>query len=308
MKLKDYHYDAGDILARSEELSNEFYAGAPGSKVSWARWGPLSKAIAVALKPRPPAVLVLSMPRSGSSWVGRILGGADDALYLREPLSQGDPAIRQRILFDPRDQPELERICRRLADRAFQGIPDFKDVVLYDPKQWSLAQRRHRRVVIKEVNPKACPWYLERYRPRVVFLVRHPAAVAWSAQKHHWIGSTPEAWEDWGRAQGECLYETWKILKDYPASETVAFESLCDDPVGGFRRLYDFAGLTWTDSVEELLSADSGVSPRKIDEWQGVADPKAVEALRRGYFRSASPWNRSEDDWRPRFSRYARIA
>jgi hypothetical protein len=297
MTLQAHGYNLTEALLRSEELSNEFYAGAPGSKVSWARWGVLSKMIAAALRTRPPAVLVLSLPRSGSSWVGRILGGANDALYLREPLSQGDPAITQRILFDPREHPDLEPICRRLADKAFLGLPDFKDVVLYDPEQWSLAQRRRRRVVIKEVNLKACSWYLECYQPRVIFLVRHPAAVAWSAQKHHWIGSTVEAWEDWGRAQGECLCETGKLLEDYPAAEMVAFESLCSDPLGGFRKLFDLAGLSWNDSVESLLAADSRVSLRKIDEWRSAADPKAVQALQRGFFRTGSPWYRSDDDW-----------
>ena len=44
--------------------------------------------IAAAAPVRQPPVLLTSLPRSGSSWIGRILGSADEALYLREPLTQ----------------------------------------------------------------------------------------------------------------------------------------------------------------------------------------------------------------------------
>jgi hypothetical protein len=54
----------------------------------WAPWGPVSRLIARSAPPLCPATLVISLPRSGSSWVGKTLGLSDTALYLREPITQ----------------------------------------------------------------------------------------------------------------------------------------------------------------------------------------------------------------------------
>jgi hypothetical protein len=286
-----------EASGRADDLSNRLYLGRPGSNVGWARWGIWSRLIASALRTRRPAVLILTLPRCGSSWVGSILGRADDALYLREPVTQSDPAITRRITFDPSEHPELEPTFRRLADMAFLGLPAFKDVVIYDPEQWSLADRLRRRVVIKEVNARACQWFLNRYQPRVVFLVRHPAAVAWSSQKQGWLGPTPADWEKRGGEHAESLALAWEALKPYRDCEVASYESLCSDPLAGFRKLYDFAGLRWTGSTAAMISEDSQGSRTRIEAWRGAAAPEAVQALRRGYQRFALPWYQSDEEW-----------
>ena len=53
----------------------------------WAGEGKLSLQIARLLRPQMPSVLILSFPRSGSSWVGKTLGRASNALYMREPIN-----------------------------------------------------------------------------------------------------------------------------------------------------------------------------------------------------------------------------
>jgi hypothetical protein len=55
---------------------------------SWAKYGFVSHIIGSIIKPMQPSILVLSLPRSGSSWVGETLGVADDAMYLREPMNK----------------------------------------------------------------------------------------------------------------------------------------------------------------------------------------------------------------------------
>ena len=55
------------------------------SPVRWGRFPGLTGMLARALSPAEPPVLVVSLPRSGSSWVGEVLGAAPDAMYLREP-------------------------------------------------------------------------------------------------------------------------------------------------------------------------------------------------------------------------------
>src|SRR5437016_2265272 len=58
------------------------------SPVGWAQFGAASRLLGRAWPPAGPAVVVLSLPRSGSSWVGQTLGLAPEAAYLREPLDQ----------------------------------------------------------------------------------------------------------------------------------------------------------------------------------------------------------------------------
>ena len=58
------------------------------SPVWWANFGPFSRYLADRIKPLSPPVVILSIPRSGSSWVGEILGISPTSLYLREPVTQ----------------------------------------------------------------------------------------------------------------------------------------------------------------------------------------------------------------------------
>ena len=166
------------------------------SPVSWARRGRVSALLARLLRTQGPPVLVLSLGRSGSTWLGATLGRAANALHLHEPLTQPLLAAGQdqqtNFEVDPARPPALYARC---AQAAFAGLPAFPlrpgtrptQIVRY-PEQWALAQRSRRRLVIKEINPFACGWLLQAYRPRLIYLVRHPAAVALS---NHRLGFLP---------------------------------------------------------------------------------------------------------------------
>jgi len=78
------------------------------SPILWARWGFISKLLALMLRPRQPSTLVLSLPRSGSSWVGETLGSALNALYLREPVTQSDASFYDRGTVFALDTPDVE--------------------------------------------------------------------------------------------------------------------------------------------------------------------------------------------------------
>ena len=69
---------------------------------------------------------------------------------------------------------------RDLADRAFAGLPDFRPKIVHYPAQWALRERRRRRVVIKEVNPAGCRWFVARYyevSPGVADYIREHSAL-----------------------------------------------------------------------------------------------------------------------------------
>ena len=267
------------------------------TQVGWARWGVISRFVAHAVPVRKRPVLILSLPRSGSSWVGDMLGSAVDALYLREPLTQGDPRVTARVVFDPFETPELEPVVRMLADKAFLGWPDFDDRIVRRPGQWALWDRQGRRTVVKEVNPLGCRWFLEHYRPRVVFLLRHPAAVASSSLKQGWLGPTTSDWADRGRDDGSIIRRAWEALGGYPDVRPVSFESLCTDPLTVFKSLFDFAGLAWTEGVAERIEEYSRDSKSRIGAWRSEADPEAVSALRAGYDAADLPWYRDDAEW-----------
>ncbi len=267
------------------------------SPVLWARWGRISRVIARTLRPRQPPVLILSLPRSGSSWVGKMLGSALNALYLREPVTQSDASFYDRGTVFALDPPDVAAAYRRLADKAFVGWPDFGPIVVRFPKQWALCWRRPRRVVIKEVNPLACGWYVRRYQPRVVFLMRHPAAVALSFHTQGWLAMEPGAWAKNGELQGRALSTARDALAGYPNCETVFFEALCAEPLSGFQRLFAFAHLMWTDWIQAFVRQHARNSKPMIDAWRGQVSPAALEALRDGYRQFGLAWYQGDDEW-----------
>jgi hypothetical protein len=268
-----------------------------GSPILWARLGTLSKWIAQKLAPGGPPVLVLSLPRSGSSWVGRTLGRAVDALYLREPVTQSDKSFYYMGTVFPPDTPEVEPRYAELADKAFMGWPDFGRHIVRFPLQWALVWRRPRRVVVKEVNPLACDWYLRRYQPRLVYLVRHPAGVALSWHKKHWLSAEPDAWRANGEEQGAGLKAALEAIEEYPSHMVVVYRELCADPMNVFEKIFSFTGLTWNDEVQEFIRRNTGQSAAMIGAWRPKVPPDALAALREGYEEFDLPWYRSDEDW-----------
>lgn len=267
------------------------------SPVAWARRGWAGRLLAAAIKTRRPSTLIVSMPRSGSSWVGDMMGRSADALYLREPVTQGDSAhYRKGTVFEP-DEPDIADSYRRLADKAFLGWPDFPESIVRAPAQWALKERRERRLVIKEVNPRAVAWYLKRYRPRLIFLVRHPVAVALSHVKQGWMPDEPAAWADNGEWQGMNLRAAWNVVEDYPERAVVSYEDLCLDPLGHFRRLFDFAGLAWDDSSRDLIACYSADNDRRIEAWRDAVSTENARAQREQYRAYDLPWYREDAVW-----------
>ena len=228
------------------------------SPVRWARWGPLSRVLGAVVPLARPAVLILSLPRSGSSWVGSVLGRSGASLYLREPMTQTTLAVegadrRERLVDTP--------VWRDAARDAFRGLPRYRRRIVVDPAQWRLRVRRGRRVVVKEVTPSALPWLQERFAPRVVFLVRHPAAVASSVRALGWNAvedATEMAWwageaDRQARVLGACLDR----LTGRDDATLVRYEDLCTTPVEGFRELHAFARLPWTEAAAAGVLAET---------------------------------------------------
>lgn len=288
--------------------------------VPWTWFGFLSKNIAKQIETAEPTILIISLPRSGSSWVGEILGSAENALYLREPLTQSNKeAIIKGTVFeiDP-ENPPLSYECS--AKKAFIGLPYFGINIVNNPMRWiSLLQRGKRHIVIKEVNPLALMWLIRSFSPRVIFLVRHPAAVAISFHNLGWIqtnksydlssfcrenNSNTKIDEDknfWSRIgffQGYVLKMAMLALKGYPDHKVVLYEDLCSSPLVTFHDLFDFADLSWNIKIEKFIkkrTENQTVYPKdlpfsttrnskiQIDSWKNKISDENLRKLRDSY-------------------------
>lgn len=257
-----------------------------------------------------PPVLILSLPRSGSTWVGDILGAAPNACYLFEPMNTrhrehgGTGAVFQLADAD------LPNTYRESAYRAFRGIPNFSPLVVRRPFQWNPVLRHRRRVVVKEVNPYAAEWLLAKFQPRLIFLIRHPLAVYLSHRKLGWCGNTVEEWRELNARYCETLKESWSAISAYPNRLVVEYEKLTKQPERTFRELSEFALLKWTDEVRELVRKHG--SKRENDDspfstyrdtsskdysWQKEVTEDFKTIIREDYLEYRLPWYQDKNEW-----------
>ena len=127
-----------------------------------------------------PAVLLLSYPRSGSSWVGAVLSYSNNLTYMFEPVTRPYQKYQAGYAMADLKDPEIYQRYLKYAREAFQGnVPRQLDSA-EDLKQYSVFGRKFRHLLIKEVNPRAAYLYCEHFNPNILLLIRHPAAVALS--------------------------------------------------------------------------------------------------------------------------------
>ena len=302
------------------------------SPVAWANFGPISRMAAAATAPSRPPVLVIAHPRSGSTWVGATLGQAADALYLKEPLTLTRLRTQSgTVTFELPDgvPPESYLAAAAAVDSA---LPAFPPNVVPFPAQWGFGRRRKKRLVVKEVNPLALHWFVRRWRPKVIYLVRHPAGVAASFAAQGWrVGHegfarrfrsdrfsngeivperhTGSMWSELGAVQALILKLTLEQLQDEADWLVVRYEDLCDDPIASFRQLYDFADLRWSGRIEERIRRETGAAThdrsRAYDTtrnsqlmaraWKRDLAPREIVELRDAYLSYEPCYYRSED-------------
>lgn len=284
------------------ELIDEPFGQGP---VGWAKVRHLGRHLADLLEMRGPPVFLVSMPRSGSSWIGEMLGSSPDAAYLREPITQS--CIAKGVFGQGRtvtcyvDPAAPPKIYERVARDAFSGLPNFPPDIVPMPGQWPLRERSKRRLIIKEVNPLCLQWVIDAFRPKILLLLRHPVAVArsrhrlgWGAlgleQKHAFppklFARYPEAkrilatandfWEKEGARQGLITRYAIDTLAGYKDGKTISYEEFCRNPLESFEKLYDFCGLTMTADARRRIEdhSESGDPSKPFSKHR---DSRAME-------------------------------
>jgi hypothetical protein len=262
---------------------------------------------------RQPAILLLSYPRSGSSWIGEVLSHSPDLAYLREPVTQPYHARFSRdqprdTVFLPRPGDAIERYYRRCATAAFAGIPP---VELLDgsfpARAFRLSGRESRRLLVKEVNPLAAGWYLGQFALQLLVLIRHPAAVADSVLRAGWW-TKPEM-EAFGREYGDALESAIAAAGRSPPT-VLRYEDFAADPATHFLTLFQLLAVRAPVGFEQLIAAYSHapgqtsdpyavrrLSRAEITKWKGSLRPESVDAVRRGYLASASRHYAAPEAW-----------
>jgi hypothetical protein len=300
--------------------------------VAWARVPQLAAAVERHLSSAGPPILVLACPRTGSTWLAETLAASPGGMYLHEPLSQTWLSMVGREgeaihYVDPLEpEPELTTAARQ----CFAAIPAFRRGIVRDRSAWRLSKRHSRRVIVKEVNPLAIEWILTLAQPRIIHLVRHPAAVANSRQRLGWMGAMPEPLLDFSRdrvgvdiadladdplalsgaTQAIAFSFASSVLEDYGDWTSVSHEELSIDPRGTYQRLYEFCGLERDASsdafIEDHIGSDVGRdenpyglhrnSAAMVERWKDELTPSEIERIRTGFERF--PAARAQDlDW-----------
>jgi hypothetical protein len=242
-------------------------------------------------------ILLTGMPRSGTTWVGRILTASGEVGYINEPLkpklSPGSvrvpadhwfayvtgenedrylPALARLLEFEYPLKRELRR-CRNRTD------------LHHTLKSWrEFVRSRGRRPLVKEPHAVfSSEWFARRLGSDVVVMVREPLAVVSSWKRLEWsfdfanLLEQPALMQDWlapfeaemtaalssDRDLVDRVALLWRVIysvvadERFPAVRLVRHEDLSRDPGHGYAELYEALGLTFTDSAVKAVEASS---------------------------------------------------
>ncbi|MDP9394695.1 MAG: sulfotransferase [Actinomycetota bacterium] len=151
-------------------------------------------------------VLVTGLPRSGTSWVGKMLEASGDVVYVNEPLNPSHPPGRSPGVLDAQVEHYFQYIC---PDNEWPWVRAYADTVAlrYHPVRELRANRdpydvaraakytaaftagRLRRRAALLDDPYATmsvAWFADRLGTRAVVLVRDPVAFVGSWRALGW--------------------------------------------------------------------------------------------------------------------------
>ncbi|GAA4522983.1 MULTISPECIES: sulfotransferase [Nonomuraea] len=153
-----------------------------------------------------PPVLVTGLPRSGTSWTGKMLAAGGELVYVNEPLNPQHPPGRCPGVLRARVSHRFQYIC---DDNSAAWLPAFRATVAlrygwaaelrvnrtpYDLARmvrygaaFTLGQLTGRRALLDDpFAVLSSAWFAERLGCRVIALVRDPVAFVASWQRLGW--------------------------------------------------------------------------------------------------------------------------
>ncbi|MGB7158541.1 MAG: sulfotransferase [Tepidisphaeraceae bacterium] len=147
-------------------------------------------------------VLVTGSHRSGTTWVGQILGKAPGLCYLHEPFKPNwDPPYvwtlwdRYFLHIDEHNAEQYDRTVQRTLGLRFDPVRYFRRAPsvtrIWDTAEewarWTSRRLRGRRPLVKDpIALFSAPWLHRRHGLDVVVMIRHPAAFVSSIKLKGW--------------------------------------------------------------------------------------------------------------------------
>ena len=146
-------------------------------------------------------ILVTGSHRSGTTWVGRMLAEAPSVFYIHEPFSVSDPPgrgicnVRFKHWFtyiNSENETDYYKAIRNTVNLKYDVWGALKDVgsrndfrnAYKEYRQFSTYRDQGARALLKDpIAVFSSAWLAERFKARVVILIRHPAAFVSSIMK-----------------------------------------------------------------------------------------------------------------------------
>ncbi|MEW9529027.1 sulfotransferase domain-containing protein [Microbispora sp. NPDC049125] len=247
-----------------------------------------------------PPVLVTGLPRSGTSWAGRMLAAGGRLVYVNEPLNPQRPPGRSPGVLDasvthrfqyicPDDEtPWLEAFSATVALRygwlaelrGNRRPGDLARMAKYGTA-FGVGRVTGRRALLDDPFALlSAAWFAGRLGCRVIVLVRDPVSFVASWRRLGWTvdfgellsqplllrdhpcveGLSPVAGSEDRVLKAAAL---WKVARQVtgdvaartPGVRVVRYEDLCAAPLDGFRDLYAWCDLPWTERAARRVAA-----------------------------------------------------
>lgn len=242
-------------------------------------------------------ILVTGMPRSGTTWVGRILTASREVGYINEPFNLARSPGSLRVPVDhwypyittDNEQQVLPALRPALAfkyplARELRRCRTREDVDHALRWWWSYVRARGRRPLVKEPHAVfSTEWFAQRLASDVVILVREPLAVVSSWKRLGWSFDFAHLLEQralmddllhpFEPQMSAALGESWSLVRKVallwhviysvlaerrpPSYRVIRHEDLSHDPLGAYAKLYDALGLAFTDAVADAVTSSS---------------------------------------------------
>lgn len=279
------------------------------------------------------SIFITGHGRSGNSWIGSTFAQAQGILYYDEPCNPkavrgGDYSYWFKYIQPDGKDPYFEGNL----DRAFKGLITYGKRWLKQPYRRFLPGYR---IVITEVaSLMLLEWVYKRYQPEILFVLRHPCAIALSEKNKNTplerpikeILKQPELMTDHlnpylttmekAKKPFEIYGALWaarnRVIADlipkYPEWRVVFYEDLCNDPTGHFRGLFDHFNLKWTDKVQKYINQSTTeekpgkystyrITKNQIDKWKREMTRDNIDQVRRFVEPFNLPFYNKESDW-----------
>ncbi|MDF5754806.1 sulfotransferase [Spongiactinospora sp. TRM90649] len=185
-------------------------------------------------------LLVTGLPRSGTSWAGRMLVAGGELVYVNEPLNPQHPPGGCPGVLDATVTHRFQYICR---DNEAGWLPAFRDTVALRYRFAAELRRNrapydvarliryggaftagrmlgHRALLDDPFALLSAGWFVERLGCRVIILLRDPVALAASWHRLGWTFDFRE------------LLDQPLLLRDHPhAREVASLAASADDVI-----------------------------------------------------------------------------